>query len=256
MKSKQILSIITVIIFGVVFASCEKNNRIEGNYNKTTETRKLESFTKLFIEGDYNLIVVRDSVSEVVIEAESNIVAHIRTVVNGNELTIDSRENLNSNLPINILVRTPDINSFIQSGTGSADVDLLSGEYVELSVSGTANLTANIEADIVYVNSSGSNDLSVNLESQQIYASIDGTGQINLSGSTTEGEFKSTGTGNIYANNLIQNNLDVDIDGSGDMSVNASDNLKVRISGNGSVYYIGNPVLDVKITGTGTVSKL
>lgn len=56
-------------------------------------------------DGEFNVYIGQDSVFEVSIEAESNLVPYIRTRVNGTTLHIDTRENLRDHLRIGKHVR-------------------------------------------------------------------------------------------------------------------------------------------------------
>jgi len=225
----------------------------DGNHHVMTETRQLVPFTKVINEGEFNVIIVEDSITEAIVEAESNLIPYIRTIVNGNTLIIDTRENINSNLPINIYIKTPEVNSIKLSGSGTITADSLVGDNVEIAISGSGNINASVNAGLVDILTSGSGDMWLNVVSQFTYAKISGSGNINVDGNTKDGDFNISGSGNIHSYDFVQNNSDANISGSGSMYVNVIDYLKVKISGSGSVYYLGNPSLDISITGSGSV---
>lgn len=255
MNIKNITLISFVVIFSLSYSSCRKLDfaMVNGNGHLLSETRILVPFTRVINEGNFNVIIVEDSITEAVVEAESNLIPYIRTIVNGNTLIIDSRKNIQSNLPINIYIKTPEINSIKLSGSGTIKADYIEGDNVEVVISGSGNINANVNAGLIDILISGSGDMWLDVESQITYSKISGSGTINLAGSTTDGVFKISGSGNIYSYDFIQNTLETDIPGSGNMYVNVIDYLKVKISGSGSVYYIGDPSLDVNITGSGSV---
>lgn len=255
MKIKNIILISCVVIFSLSYSSCRKLDfaMVNGNGHLLSETRILVPFTRVINEGNFNVIIVEDSITEAVVEAESNLIPYIRTIVNGNTLIIDSRENIQSNLSINIYIKTPEVNSIKLSGSGTIKADYLEGDNVDIVISGSGNINANVKAGLIDILISGSGDMWLDVESQITYSKISGSGNINIEGSTTDGVFKTSGSGNIYSYDFVQNTLDSDISGSGNMYVNIIDYLKVKISGSGSVYYIGNPSLDVNITGSGSV---
>ena len=253
MKLKNLILYSFVIILSVSYTSCRKLVMLDGNHHQMTETRQLVPFTKVVNEGQFNVIIIEDSISEAIVEAESNLIPYIRTVVNGNTLIIDSRENLEPNLPMTVYVRTPEVNSIELSGSGTITADTLVGDNVEVKISGSGNINASIRANLVDILISGSGDMWLDAESQIVYSKISGSGTINLSGSTKNGDFKISGSGNINSYEFVQDELNSEISGSGNMYVNVIDYLKVKISGSGSVYYIGTPSLDVNITGSGSV---
>lgn len=253
MKIKNIILISFAIILSISYSSCRKLVMLDGNQHVMTETRQLIPFTKVINEGEFNVIIVEDTITEAVVEAESNLIPYIRTIVNGNTLIIDSRESINSNIPINIYIRTPEVNSIKLSGSGTITADSLIGDNVEITISGSGNINAHVKAGIVDILTSGSGDMWLTVESQFAYSKISGSGNINLSGNTTDGDFSISGSGNMYSYDFVQNKLNAEIPGSGNMYVNVIDHLKVKISGSGSVYYLGNPSLDISITGSGSV---
>lgn len=255
MKSKQILSIITVIIFGVVFASCEKN---KGNGQITSETRQLDSFSKVEVAGAYIVYVNHDSKSEVKIEAESNLIQYIRTEVKNGILTIDNSQNIHPEFDIKIYVKTPGVYALELSGSGIIEADSLVGENAEVNISGSGIIETRIIADHVVVQNSGSGLLNLEFadSTETIEHTTSGSGLANFSGRSDFGNFEISGSGHINTLNLILNELDATISGSGNMNVNVIDYLNVNISGSGSVFYMGDPDVDVDITGSGTVQKL
>lgn len=253
MKSKNILILGLLIIISITYSGCSKLNTTDGNHHLMTESRQLVPFTKVINEGEFNVIIVAGENTEAIVEAESNIIPLIRTIVNGNTLIVDSRENLQPNLPINIYLTTPIIDAIKLSGSGTIAADTLIGDNVEIVLSGSGNINTNVYSGMLNVDLSGSGDLWLNVESQMTYAKISGSGNMNFSGTSGEGDFNISGSGKIYSYDLILNKLDANISGSGNMFVNVIDYLKVKISGSGSVYYQGSPTLNVNITGSGSV---
>ena len=81
----------------VLNSGCTKMRSIEGNGSIITETRNSVSFNFVENRGSFNVYIVKDTVFYIDIEAESNLIPHIRTTVHGNTLEIDTRENLDNN---------------------------------------------------------------------------------------------------------------------------------------------------------------
>ena len=252
---QKIKTIIIILLTGVLFASCEKEN---GNGQITTETRQLDSFSKVESAGAYSVYVNHDSKSEIRIEAESNLIQYIRTEVHNGILVIDNSQNINPEFEIKIYVKTPDINALFLSGSGIIEADSLVGDNAEVNISGSGIIDAKIIADHVVIQNSGSGLVAVELSdsTETINFLTSGSGAANLSGSANFGNFVISGSGNINALDLILNELNATISGSGNMDVNVIEFLKVLISGSGSVFYTGDPELDITITGSGTVNKL
>lgn len=253
MKTKQILTLVAAIFFGIVFTACDKKN---GNGNITSETRQLDSFSKVEVAGAYSVYVNHESKSEVRIEAESNLIQYIRTEVSNGVLIIDNSQNIDPDFEIKIYVKTPDLNALLLSGSGMIEADSLVGSTAEVNISGSGLINTNIIADHALVENSGSGVITLDIESQTLSHSTSGSGYANFNGNVDEGNFVISGSGSIDAFGLVINELDATISGSGNMNVNVIDFLKVFISGSGSLTYTGDPDLDINITGSGTINKI
>ena len=252
---KSIKTLLTIFLLGIVFIACEKNN---GNGQLTSETRQLDSFSKVESAGAYSVFVTHDSKSEVRIEAESNLIQYIRTEVNNGILKIYNSENIDPDFEIKIYVKTPNVNALLLSGSGIIEADSLVGDHAEVFISGSGIIETKTIADHVSATNSGSGMLTIDVvdSTETVTCLISGSGLANFSGSAQQGNFVISGSGSIGALNLVLNELDATISGSGNMNVNVIDFLKVLISGSGSVLYMGDPDLDVNITGSGALIKL
>jgi hypothetical protein len=253
MKTKQILTMVTAIIFGIVFTACDKKN---GNGQVTSETRQLESFSKVEVAGAYSVFISHDSKSEVRIEAESNLIQYIRTDVSNGVLIIDNSQNIDPDFEIKIYIKTPELNALLLSGSGVIEADSLVGSTAEVIISGSGLINTNIIAESAIVQNSGSGALTLAVDSQTLLCNLSGSGYANLSGNADNGNFVISASGSIDAFNLTLNELDATISGSGNMGVSVLDFLKVLISGSGSLTYSGDPDLDVNITGSGSINKI
>lgn len=89
---------------------------------------------------------------------------------------------------------------------------------------------------------SGSGDVTAsNLNQENFEASIAGSGDITLNGSAKNIAFSINGSGDIDATHLKAENLEVTIAGSGDVDATATVSAHVRVSGSGDVKVYGNP---------------
>ena len=106
---------------------------------------------------------------------------------------------------------------------------------------------------------SGSGDMqaSGNFTGSSIMeATISGSGNIFIEKGITENLFcKISGSGNIQAFGLQSRKAEINSSGSGNVQLTASDELKVKISGSGDVYYRGNPAVSAEISGSGKVVR-
>jgi len=247
-----ILSILSTI---VIISACSKYPKIEGNGQMAVETRQLVSFNKVDNTGTFNVYIKQDSVFSAKIEAESNLIPHVRTIINGNTLKIDTRENLKENYPVNVYVTTPIIQGVELSGSGFVSIDSLDTDYLEIALSGSGKIQGYTETNSLVAKISGSGNIDLESYTNSSDIRISGSGSINLAGESSSGSFSISGSGQINSFSFQQNECVAKISGSGDMFLQVIDYLDVTISGSGSVYYIGDPSINVKITGSGQLIK-
>jgi len=94
-----------------------------------------------------------------------------------------------------------------------------------------------------FINLEGSGDISAEmLETDDLEINLRGSGDVAIN-------FTELNTIDVS----IRGSGDVDLAGSGDVDVNASDELNIVINGSGDVVYMGSPVVNVEINGSGDV---
>lgn len=235
-KLYVIIFVITVII--LMFTSCYDLSLrcIKGNGNVTQEYRIHENFDQVISEGSFSVYIQYDSVFEVEVEAEENLIQYIETEVKNARLYIEERENrcLRSNEPIVIRIKMPEITAVKLTGSGDIICDSVNTDIFDIDLVGSGDIDANVWADI-------------------IEADLTGSGEIYLVGEADETDFSIPGSGNIRSLELYQNECYAEIIGSGNIYVNVAEYLEVRITGSGNVYYLGNPVIDSQILGSGDI---
>lgn len=254
MKTKYIIGITILLAFITIWnTGCRKYPYLEGNGSVTTETRTTVSFNKIDNQGDFNVYYIHDTIFRVVVEAESNLIPHIRTLVNGNTLEIDTHENLNNNYAMKVVVYSPVLDAVMLSGSGLINTGLVNTDNFVVKLSGSGVIYGDVIADYFEAVISGSGDIDFAVKSTNTKAVISGSGKIKLAGESTFADYLISGSGNIESYNLLLNECTAKISGSGNIYTNVSDYLDVTISGSGNLYYIGSPNIDSHITGSGNI---
>jgi len=217
---------------------CIENFIIDGNGIPVTEVRPANNFNKVISSGDFEVYITKGMKLEVVVNAEQNILPYIETTFSENTLLISQRSlhNFKTRLPMKVYVTLPVLTGVNQSGSGLITTDYFSAERIGLFVSGSGSITTSVDANIVD-------------------ASISGSGWLKITGDATESNLTISGPGNINSHNLMVNNCNAIISGSGYMQVYALKAISARISGSGNVYYTGNPGVETKISGSGKVIR-
>jgi hypothetical protein len=102
----------------------------------------------------------------------------------------------------------------------------------------------------------GSGDITCNINAPRIDAKLAGSGTLHIAGETRDVEVDIAGSGNYNGTDLKAENAAVKIAGSGDVSLFADARLEVKVMGSGSVKYRGNAIVNKKIMGSGSVLKI
>ncbi len=230
----QIFTALFVLLFGA--SSCLDEMFIEGNGISRTETRNAEGFNQISSNGDFTVTVMPGNFYSVEITAESNLLPYISTNVDGRTLKIRTTgiHSLRQNEPIEICITTPVLNGLSLSGSGLIETGSFLSSDFDLSVS-------------------GSGDIKTIISSDKVKANISGSGTIYIEGDAINTNFVISGSGKIKTYNLVQDQCQAAISGSGDMYVNASQFIDARISGSGRVYFVNHPIVHTSISGSGDV---
>ena len=213
----------------------------------------MDYFNSIVNEGSFDVYIIQDSIFQLNIEAESNLISSIRTRVNGTTLIIDTKDNLKNTRPMKLYIRTPDVNGVTLSGSGLIDLGDVSTPSLNVELSGSGLIRGAVDAQDITVGINGSGSANMGVICDMIDTYVSGSGEMYFNGSANTAYFNISGSGTVRAYDLPLLNCYANVSGSGDMFVNVSDILDVTISGSGSIYYIGYPQVSTNITGSGSV---
>ena len=232
----MIRKILSVIMLMLVLNSCDMDS-IEGRGDLKTETRVLKPFSKINLDIDAHVIITRDSVQSVRIEAQPNILQVLTTNISNGELDISREVRITDYKMITVYISMPNLEGVDVSGSGSIETrGTFSPDKIDLSIS-------------------GSGIINVSLSANEAVANIIGSGNINLNGSARKFNIDIVGSGDVNAQNMPAENCEVSVQGSGNSKVFAISKLKVDIQGSGNVYYKGKPDISNSIAGSGKLEK-
>lgn len=252
-KTVNMLAAVVVLLVVLSAAGCEPWDRIDGNGSVISEQRTVVPFNRVESDGNFRVKVIQDSIFDIVVQAESNLVPYIRTRVHNNTLEIDTRENLNNHEPMWVFVHMPSVRGLQLDGSGLIDADNLVCSSLELELNGSGDIFCTVDASNIRAEIDGSGEIELDMTADYLDAKIDGSGDFYLEGSAYEADMDINGSGDMHAYNLVVERCFIDIDGTGNAEVYVVDLLDVNISGTGNVYYLGSPQVNTKISGTGKV---
>ncbi len=195
--------------------------RIQGNGIEASETRELEDFERITIEGAVDLVArVGAEERSVTVRGDSNIIQRVRTRVRGRTLELDLEHgsySMKSNLVVEVSV--PSLRSLSIEGASDARIEGLAGGAFEVEV--------------------------------------EGAGDVILLGRVDQLEIVIEGAADVEARELVAQDAEVSIEGAGDVALRVERSIEVDIEGAGDVRYWGNPkVRGLSVQGAGDVQRM
>jgi len=242
MKNRFLKLGLSTVIALVFLTNCDaqKNERVKGDGNVINETREVGNFDKMGVSGSFDINLIKGKEGKIEIKIEKNLLPYLITDVENGKLKIKWKKgtNINTNRGVQLIVYFESLNG--------------------VAISGSSNIVSKdvIKSDNFEVAVSGSGDISLNLDTNKTEARVSGSGDLDFRGSSDEFSASVSGSGDIAAVELQTNSADVKISGSGGMTISVSDNLYARVSGSGGIKYRGNPKIeDIKVSGSGKISS-
>jgi Putative auto-transporter adhesin, head GIN domain len=239
MKRLLFVSVLSII----VLSSCHHffGERVRGNGNIKSEGRNAGQFISVDVGGEIDVYIKQDSVRSIRVEADENLLPYIEVISEGDKVYIHEMDgyNLNPSRGIKVYVSSP--------------------VFKNLEASGACNIFSEnqiVSSEGISIDLSGSSDVKIDLKASKVDAEVSGACTVELKGETKEFKIGGSGSTDIKCINLVAENVDIDISGSGEAEVYANAKLNVQVSGSGDVRYKGNASVTQDVSGSGSVKKV
>ncbi|MBB4212490.1 head GIN domain-containing protein [Rhodothalassium salexigens] len=177
-------------------------------HKTVTQTRAVDGFTQLHIEGGMDLNVVAGEDFAVTVTTRDDHQDKVETTVEDGVLTIDDDRNRiawgdRNDIDVEVRVALPMLEALVVDGAVDADLALPDAGDLRIEINGAADLEAEGSCDSLIVEVNGAGD--IDLEDLHCKA------------------------------------VDIALNGAGDASVYASERVKARINGVGEIDVYGKP---------------
>jgi hypothetical protein len=227
----------------LAITSCNfiSDRRIDGNGVSSTQNRSVGDFHSINASGGMDVIVSQGPASSLKIEADENLLQYLETRNDGGRVEIYTRDgfNLDPKAGITVYATAPDFKDITVSGSGK--------------IKSTGKITSTNELN---TGVSGSGDIIIEVDAPSVKTHISGSGSSTIKGTTKDFSADISGSGDVHCFDLMSENTEIDIAGSGNAEAYASKSLDVDIAGAGDVRYKGNPTVKQSIAGSGSVKKI
>lgn len=220
---KQQLLIISTLIFGIFFQSCDIE-KINPSSEIGTKTYDLDSFTSLDIANDFKVYVnFSDEEEKVSIQVNEDLEKHVLVEVNDGVLEIRLKDNLSiiGNKTLNAFISAPLINDFQASG----DVEIY--------------LNDKLATENVSIKLSGDSTFDGVLEAKTLDANLRGDSYLKLIGSADNLDIELRGDSKIERYGFSVKKLKIDLKGDSEGYLSVTESIEVTASGDSNLYYKG-----------------
>ena len=218
-KIYALLLVCTVFLAQTSFAQKNSKESINGEGSTVKQELNIDRFHTIGL-GVPAKVYVSKGAQKVTIEAQRNIIDNIETDVKDGSWSIEFDKRVRKHAEITIYITMPTVEGLAIGGSGE--------------IIGKDNFN-------------GLSNLNI---------SIGGSGEIEFAGSANTVEISIAGSGTVKTGDLKSKNCTVNIAGSGEAYVEASEDLDVSIAGSGDVRYKGSPKVSKSIAGSGSVRSM
>jgi hypothetical protein len=195
---------------------------VTGNGIGGEENRAAAGATWVTFASEGDIAITQGVPEQCVVRAETNLLPHLLTDVQGGELNIHTEPNFDlvPTKPIEFVITLPNI------------------ERVDFAGVGEMNL-ADVVADDLTLTSTGVGDFHcIDLTATNLTVVVGGIVDLDCAGTVTnQTVIVDTSLGDYDAPMLSSENADVTIEHGGSATVNVSNSLEATVNGSGKVYY-------------------
>lgn len=238
---KKCTNLLSLFILTAILHACINPNCVTGVGSIENDRREIGDFDAIELRTDFDVIIkerVLGDNTRLEVKAQNNLLAYIKTTVEGGRLIIDTEGCIQPTSPIEIYVKANEIKAIQLSGSGEIfSKNTLHADKMALSCDGSGSIDVRVKADDITIANSAS-------------------GLIKLDGKVSHCAISLSGSGEIDASSMKSDEADAVLSGSGTIKVHASEKIALNHSGSGTIQYSGNPKeKSENSTGSGSIIR-
>jgi hypothetical protein len=235
---------------------------VTGSGKAATWDFDYRDFTKVEAGYAFNVDISKADSYLVRITTDDNMYEYLDISKQGDTLRIGLKPNYDynySNITRKATVTLPDLEILGLSGASKANVGIgfSSTHAVDFNLSGASNLeissmkTGNTNFDL-----SGASKAFGNIEIANGRFDLSGASSLELEGSANDIDIEASGASHVKLSNFSVVDIEVNLSGASDATINASGRLDGDLSGASKLNYMGNPKLgNINTSGGSTISQ-
>jgi hypothetical protein len=221
-----ITKIIITVITALFFSSCHFDyNSIKGSGNITTETRTInEKFTGVDVSSAIEVTVKQADKSEVIVEADDNLLNTIKTEVKNGKLVISNESNVN-----------------IRNGVRKVTVTMPTIDYLESSSASSITSRNTLKGDQIFIKTSSAGSIKLDIEMEAVTSKSSSGSSIELKGLAMQFDTQSSSGSTTKCFKLLANSIVADASSGSTIEAHPIVSLKAEASSGASIKYNSTP---------------
>lgn len=233
------LAIILLLTFSVSYAQ-KSTKTVKDSGNIISKERSVGAYNQVINKSPFTVILSEGEVGKIRIETSDNLEPYILTSVQNDALLVEVKSGVNYMTKHKIKIYVPVNHRLIK---------------MSLIGSGEIYLKNKLTVDTFDCHLDGSGDMQVNLSANNLNLELIGSGDLDVTGTAHHLKAELSGSGDIDAKKLRAKTADVQLNGSGDISVYAEEAVKARMTGSGDISIYGKPKKqDSQVVGSGDIN--
>jgi len=242
-----------------------------------SQERQVGDFTGIHQSTSADVFITSGNENTIEVKADQHVIDKLTTKVENGILLIGTEGNFRNVRTLEVYITMKRLDYIKNSGSGDISCrGNMPGNDVKISINGSGDMEADLEAKNMEISISGSGDVELSgvrgnfslsvsgsgdveaeaLQLENCKVSIQGSGDVRLKGATSHLLVKQNGSGDLNTYGLKAVDVEVNNSGSGDVVVSVVNSLSAMINGSGDLTYHGAPEkVDVMANGSGEIYR-
>lgn len=206
-------------------------NMIVGNGKLKTETRAIKSYDSIVLGSAVKATFTESKLTPLTIEAEENIMPLVSTRVEGKNLLIEIKGNIETKKHIKVTGSTDLIRRIQASGASMVMINQIRSHPINLNASGASSLKLQGQPSEVEIDLSGAaNAILGKLNLKRCSVNLSGASRLNMLGATDLLNAKVQGA-SVFDGDIIARSGTMEASGASQILINRNKNVRVTSSG-------------------------
>lgn len=240
MNKSYLKFIFLLLLFVLIFSADGFSQSIKGDGNVVKETKIVEPFDKIELNGIVNVYLKQGENEKVEIETDKNLIPYIEIKSRNQTLEITTREKteIKSSTKLNVYVTLKDLNE------------------IELNSIGNLMTIGKLELNDLEVENNSIGSITLEINCNKLTLESNSIGNVTLSGNADNVDIRQNSIGNIKAFDLKADKLKIESNAVGNSEVYSEREIYITLNGTGNITYKGNAVVKaLEKNGIGNIKK-